>query len=81
MKDRGRKQVCYVCSRNVVFDTPEKDATMILMFILKCLKNTILNVLTQIMNDYPAIDFVTIQGETYGEGIQKRNYNLENHLL
>lgn len=31
------------------------------------------------MEDYPAIKFVTIQGETYGEGIQKRTYGLKEH--
>ena len=82
MKDRGRKQVCHVCSRNVVFDTPEKRCyydTNVYFEMFE--KYNIKDVLTQIMNDYPAIDFVTIQGETYGEGIQKRNYNLENHCF
>lgn len=82
MKDRGRKQVCHVCSRNVVFDTPEKGCyydTNVYFEMFE--KYNIKDVLTQIMNDYPAIDFVTIQGETYGEGIQKRNYNLENHCF
>ena len=82
MKDRGRKQICHVCSRNVVFDTPEKGCyydTNVYFEMFE--KYNIKDVLTQIMNDYPAIDFVTIQGETYGEGIQKRNYNLENHCF
>ena len=82
MKDRGRKQVCHVCSRNVVFDTPEKGCyydTNVYFEMFE--KYNIKDVLTQIMYDYPAIDFVTIQGETYGEGIQKRNYNLENHCF
>lgn len=82
MRDRGRKQVCYVCSRNVVFDTPEKGCyydTNVYFEMFE--KYNIKDILTQIMNDYPAIDFVTIQGETYGEGIQKRDYNLKNHCF
>jgi RNA ligase (TIGR02306 family) len=82
MKDRGRKQVCYVCSRNVVFDTPEKGCYYDTNVYFEMFdKYNIKDVLTQIMDDYPDIDFVTIQGETYGEGIQKRNYNLENHCF
>ena len=80
MKGHGRKRVCYVCSRNVVFDTPDKGCyydTNVYFEIFD--KYNIKDVLTQIMNDYPALDFVTIQGETYGAGIQKRDYGLEEH--
>ena len=38
-------------------------------------------VLTEILNYDPNYDFVTIQGETYGAGIQKRDYGLEGHDL
>ena len=82
MKDRGRKQVCHVCSRNVVFDTPEKGCyydTNVYFEMFE--KYNIKEVLTQIMADYPDINFVTIQGETYGAGIQKRDYGLENHCF
>lgn len=80
MKGRGRKQEYYVCSRNVVFDTPEKGCyydTNVYFEMFE--KYNIKNVLTRIMEDYPAINFVTIQGETYGEGIQKRTYGLKEH--
>lgn len=82
MKDRGRKQVCHVCSRNVVFDTPEKGCyydTNVYFEMFE--KYNVKEVLTQIMADYPDINFVTIQGETYGAGIQKRDYGLENHCF
>lgn len=80
MKGRGRKQTVYVCSRNVAFDTPEKECyydTNVYFEMFE--KYDIKNVLSQIMVDYPEIDFVTIQGETYGEGIQKRTYGLKGH--
>ena len=80
MKGRGRKQTVCVCSRNVAFDTPEKECyydTNVYFEMFE--KYDIKNVLSQIMVDYPEIDFVTIQGETYGEGIQKRTYGLKGH--
>lgn len=82
IKGRGRKQVCHVCSRNVVFDTPEKGCyydTNVYFEMFE--KYNIREVLTKIMEDYPEIDFVTIQGETYGAGIQKRDYGLKNHCF
>lgn len=80
MKDRGRKKVFHVCSRNVVFDTPEKECYYDTnVYLEMAAKYDIENVLAKIMEDYPEIDFVTLQGETYGEGIQKRTYNLEGH--
>ena len=80
MKDRGRKKVFHVCSRNVVFDTPEKECYYDTnVYLEMAAKYDIENVLAKIMEDYPEIDFVTLQGETYGERIQKRTYNLEGH--
>lgn len=80
MKDRGKKRVFHVCSRNVVFDTPEKGCYYDTnVYLEMAAKYDIENVLAKIMEDYPEIDFVTLQGETYGEGIQKRTYNLEGH--
>ena len=42
-------------------------------------KYNIKEVLETMMKNFPTYDFITIQGETYGEGIQKRNYGLEEH--
>ena len=85
MKGYGRKREFYVCSRNVVFDKPDK----------KCFYET--NVYTEMAEKYNIenvldclmiffenanqrdVEFVTIQGETYGEGIQKRDYGLKGH--
>ncbi len=71
----------YVCSRNVVFDKPDK----------KCFYET--NVYNEMANKYNVesilkylldnvftdAEWVTIQGETFGEGIQKRDYSLKGH--
>lgn len=80
MKGKGRKREFYICSRNVVFDKPDK----------KCFYET--NVYTEMAEKYdiekklaesldqtPDLDFITVQGETYGAGVQKRDYGLEGH--
>jgi hypothetical protein len=80
---RFKKDEFYVCSRNVVFDKPDKE----------CFYDT--NVYTEMakkyhiydkmkrflnMNDaFADCDWITIQGETYGEGIQKRDYHMNEH--
>ena len=87
MKGYGRKREFYICSRNVVFDTPEKED--------KCFYDT--NVYTEMAQKYDVehvldclmeyfsnvenkpVEFVTLQGETYGDGIQKRDYSLKGH--
>ena len=75
-----------VCSRNVVFDKPDK----------KCFYET--NVYTEMAVKYNMeetmrkwmqdmkeagrpLEFLTIQGETYGAGIQKRDYGMKDHDL
>ena len=71
----------YICSRNVVFDKPNK----------KCYYDT--NVYTEMAEKYQIEDkmkkmmnsrfsdceWITIQGETYGAGIQKRDYSTKEH--
>ena len=89
MKGFGRKREFFICSRNVVFDKPDKN----------CFYDT--NVYVEMANKYKIEDnlsllldhacylgnkvinnniiFITLQGETYGEGIQKRDYGLNEH--
>lgn len=75
----------YICSRNVCFDTPKKmekgawyDTNV---YQEMAVKYNLEKVLAEILNQYPEYEFVTIQGETYGKGIQKREYGLEGHDL
>ena len=75
----GRKYGFYICSRNVVFDKPDK----------KCFYET--NVYTEMAEKYKFedvlkdivkkhhLEWATIQGETYGAGIQKRDYSMQDH--
>lgn len=78
---RGKfgKREFYVCSRNVVFDKPNKacfyDTNV---YIEMAEKYHIENVLKQLLDTFD-LDWVTIQGETYGGGIQKRDYSMEGH--
>lgn len=83
MRGHGHKRKFFVCSRNVCFDKPNK----------KCFYET--NVYTEMAEKYEiekklslimeaeknSVDFITIQGETYGQGIQNRNYGLSEHKL
>lgn len=82
MKGKGRKKEYYVCSRNVNFDKPEKIDNCYYntnVYLEMAEKYSIENILSDILQKNSNLDFVTIQGETYGEGVQKRNYGLNNH--
>ena len=83
MKGRGRKREFYICSRNVCFDTPEKmekgawyDTNV---YQEMAIKYNVEQVLADIMDLYKDLEFVTLQGETFGAGIQKRDYGMKDH--
>ena len=78
-----RKKELIVCSRNVVFDKPDKtcyyDSNV---YLEMAEKYNMRNVLMSLLKDnYLDATFVTIQGETYGEGIQMRDYGFTGHRL
>ena len=84
MKGYGKKREFYVCSRNVVFDTPEKADKCFYdtnVYLEMAEKYHIKDVMDRIMSQYGNLDFLTIQGETYGGNIQKRNYGYDGHKL
>lgn len=82
---KGFKKEFFVCSRNVVFDKPDK----------KCFYDT--NIYTEMAEKYDMenkmkamwkvaefcerqlLEFLTIQAETYGAGVQKRDYGMKDH--
>ena len=82
---RFGKYEFYVCSRNVCFDKPDK----------KCYYET--NIYTEMAEKYRIeekmkymlfnddrfanCEWITIQGETYGPGVQKRDYSAPEHGL
>ena len=80
MKRAKRNKVeFYVCSRNVCFDKPEKEDKLFYdtnIYTEMAIKYDIENVLHSILEEEPEIEFVTIQGETFGAGVQKRDYGM-----
>lgn len=82
---KGFKKEFFVCSRNVVFDKPDK----------KCFYDT--NIYIEMAEKYDMenkmkrmweveecregcrLEFLTIQAETYGAGVQKRDYGMKDH--
>ena len=83
---RGRwpkKNQFIVCSRNVAFD--ESDTAPCYydtnVYTEMAKKYNMRAVLEDLLLSYPEEDYITIQGEVYGEGIQKRTYNKKEHDL
>ena len=81
MKGWGHKREFYVCSRNVCFDKPDKGCYYDTNVYLEMAeKYNIEEALSNLMKAFgKELEFVTLQGETYGAGIQKRDYGLEGH--
>lgn len=70
----------YICSRNVVFDKPDKQCFYESnVYIEMAEKYHIEDTLREILMNNLNWDWVTLQGETYGAGIQKRDYSLAGH--
>lgn len=70
----------YVCSRNVCFGEENKPCyydTNVYWEMAK--KYDIYNVLSAMLDDHPHDEWITLQGETYGAGVQQREYSLDGH--
>lgn len=79
-RNKRNKYDFYVCSRNVCFDSVDKPCyydTNIYWEMAQ--KYDMYNVLKRFLEGYPEVEWVTIQGETYGEGVQKNTYDLKGH--
>ena len=73
------KDEFYVCSRNVCFDKPEKEDKCYYesnVYLEMAQKYNVEDVLKTMLKADKNLEFVTLQGETYGDGIQKRTYSL-----
>lgn len=77
----GTQYEFLVCSRNVVFDKPDKKCFYETnVYTEMAEKYNIENVLKTLLTDhFPKAEWVTIQGETYGAGIQNRDYSITGH--
>lgn len=75
-----KKRHAIICSRNVVFNTPEKEKQNYYkdtdgnVYVEMFEKYNINKVLNYILDEHPDYEFITVQGETYGGTIQKRKY-------
>ena len=80
MRGHGKKRQFYICSRNVVFDKPDKKCFYDTnVYVEMAEKYNIEAKIAKILDSAPNLEFITIQGETYGEGIQKRDYSFNEH--
>lgn len=74
-----KKHEFYICSRNVVFDKPDKGCYYETnVYTEMAEKYHFEDVLAALVEKYN-LEWVTLQGETYGAGIQKREYGLKEH--
>ena len=76
-----KKDEFYICSRNVCFDKPNKNCFYETnVYIEMAKKYDIYNKMKYLLEtEYKNCDWITIQGETYGAGIQKRDYHMTEH--
>lgn len=80
LKGHGRKQEYAVCSRNVRMENRKDGAWYDTNIYTEMAdKYNIKKVLEDLLTD--EYEFVTIQGETFGQGIQKRDYGLKEHVF
>ena len=91
-----RKKEMLVCSRNVVYNRPEKEELNYYkdsdgnVYLEMAEKYHMSDVLKQMIAELEVehrydgsrekVEYITVQGETYGGNIQKRNYGAEHRL-
>lgn len=74
-----KKHEFYICSRNVVFDKPDKGCYYETnVYTEMAEKYHFEDVLAALVEKYN-LEWATLQGETYGVGVQKREYGLKEH--
>ena len=81
-----KKRELLVCSRNVVYNTPEKEERNFYkdtdgnVYQEMCFKYDIKRLMNMVLTDNPDLEYITIQGETYGGSIQRRDYGKEHRF-
>lgn len=81
-KHRWNKPEFFVCSRNVCFRTGNENVYYDTnVYTEMAQKYWMRDVLTNLLERYPNEEWITVQGETYGLGIQKNDYGLKEHRL
>jgi len=83
----GHKAEYFVCSRNVVFNTPEKENnnyytnTIGNIWVEMNAKYNMRDKLEMLLMLHPTAEWVTVQAETFGAGVQKRDYGMKDREL
>lgn len=84
-REKGNKRTYVVCSRNVAMKPDSKNFYTDLgvgnIYIEMSNKYNIESILNRILDSNPDVKFVTLQGEIYGKGVQRRDYSIEDHDL
>lgn len=75
-----------VCSRNVVFDTPDKknfysDTLGTNVYLEMSEKYNMRAALEALLAKRPSAEWVAVQAETFGKSIQKRDYGMNDHEI
>ena len=81
LRGKGRKEEFYICSRNVVFDRPDKGCYYETNVYTEMAEKYGIYPILKALKERFELDFITLQGETYGEGIQRRDYGLKEHCF
>ena len=82
----AKKRELIVCSRNIVFNAPEKEDKNYYkdtdgnIYLEMAEKYEMKEFLNRILNRHKDWEFITIQGETFGGSIQKRKYGNDHKL-
>ena len=79
LRKTGKKHNFYICSRNVVFDRLDKKAYYDFNVWTEMAEKYLFEEVLAAIADRYHLEWVTLQGESYGEGIQKRDYSLKEH--
>lgn len=78
-KVNKRKHKFYVCSRNVVFNRPDKKCYYDFNVYTEMAEKYHFEDVLRTIADRYNLEWVTLQGESYGAGVQKRDYSLQDH--
>ena len=78
-KTGGKKYKFYICSRNVVYNKPDKKCYYDFNVYTEMAEKYHFEDALKAIADKYNLEWVTLQGESYGAGVQKREYGLAGH--
>ena len=78
-KVNKKKHQFYICSRNVVFNKPDKKCYYDFNVYTEMAEKYHFEDVLRALADKYNLEWVTLQGESYGARVQKRDYSLNDH--